>query len=716
MRVEPGEIQIRQLRAHTDARDALALRLQLTSVLAHLNLHPTGLPPTAIVCIRRLRDPLPGALGLTSHTTHSTQRWAQACADSIERCYSRAARPIKGFVPAASESVIFNDQAELLACLAADWCQGRAQSCWWWQALFKQREFTQVLFDAWQRTPEYVPGALAHLAAQEQSARFVRALPVEIALALALGVAQRFGLRALSAVLDRVWQKTTTGFSAHASGPNIISEHLATPARTTAPWRQIVPETQGAQLTPEQQTLLGVGLMLQRAPALVRTNAFAIAVRRWLVTAAVSVQAQPIRPRGAQHTEYAPAQRAHTQPITEPPDRSTHEVTSPAATDTFAQASPPERGREFGAAHSAIVDADVASTPSAPGELERKLAAPIHPSAQTEQEHRMAATELPLTDEADGEAAASHVSMSANTQVDAAASESLALQFAPADELLDAAVDGAFELSELSEAQTGALAETWVAPAEQLLEAEVMTHFGGLFFLINLGLFLELYGDFTAPLAPGLPLPIWDFIALLGERLLGRQLHDDPLWSLLAGLAGRDAHTAPGADFEPPDEWRMDAAWLAPLPRGATWRWAVVRERLQVIHAASFLVIDVPRDERPLAEQLAAEMQAYALHSEVALAAAPEGLHLRGRTPCARWFERLTAYVHVRLRHALGQRNTRATVRQLCVLPARVTLTSTHLDVSMSLGELPVAIRLAGLDRDPGWVPAAGRFVAFHFD
>jgi hypothetical protein len=25
-------------------------------------------------------------------------------------------------------------------------------------------------------------------------------------------------------------------------------------------------------------------------------------------------------------------------------------------------------------------------------------------------------------------------------------------------------------------------------------------------------------------------------------------------------------------------------------------------------------------------------------------------------------------------------------------------------------------VRLAGLDRDPGWVPAAGRRVAFHYE
>jgi hypothetical protein len=45
-----------------------------------------------------------------------------------------------------------------------------------------------------------------------------------------------------------------------------------------------------------------------------------------------------------------------------------------------------------------------------------------------------------------------------------------------------------------------------------------------------------------------------------------------------------------------------------------------------------------------------------------------------------------------------------------------VTVTATHLDVFFSLADLPIAIRLSGLDRDPGWTPAAARFIAFHFE
>ena len=77
------------------------------------------------------------------------------------------------------------------------------------------------------------------------------------------------------------------------------------------------------------------------------------------------------------------------------------------------------------------------------------------------------------------------------------------------------------------------------------------TAFGGVFYLINLGLFLHIYGDFTTPAHPGIALPIWDFLALLGQHLVGDQMHADPLWPLLARLAGRSAQDAPGNEFRP---------------------------------------------------------------------------------------------------------------------------------------------------------------------
>jgi hypothetical protein len=242
------------------------------------------------------------------------------------------------------------------------------------------------------------------------------------------------------------------------------------------------------------------------------------------------------------------------------------------------------------------------------------------------------------------------------------------------------------------------------------------TRYGGLFFLLNLALYLELYGDFSAPLAPCLPLIVWDFVALVGAHLVGAEVRADAVWSLLAQLAGRDVQTEPGAEFAPTDEWRANGAWLKPLPAAGAWRWSGRRGRLRVEHSAGFLVLDLPRDNRRAAAQLADELRAYAGLYTDAPVRVWRGLKLAGRTARARWLERLAAYIGVRLRLALGQESAQAAARLLCALPARITVTATHVDLFFSLAELPVEVRRSGLDRDPGWLPAAGRFITFHFD
>jgi len=51
----------------------------------------------------------------------------------------------------------------------------------------------------------------------------------------------------------------------------------------------------------------------------------------------------------------------------------------------------------------------------------------------------------------------------------------------------------------------------------------------------------------------------------------------------------------------------------------------------------------------------------------------------------------------------------------VCRYPAEIALSATGVHVHLSLASLPLALRVAGLDRDPGWIPAAGRSLAFHF-
>lgn len=58
----------------------------------------------------------------------------------------------------------------------------------------------------------------------------------------------------------------------------------------------------------------------------------------------------------------------------------------------------------------------------------------------------------------------------------------------------------------------------------------------------------------------------------------------------------------------------------------------------------------------------------------------------------------------------------RQALRWLAQRPGRWVLSSSRLDAHFDLAAHPLAIRQAGLDRDPGWLPAAGLAVWLHFD
>jgi hypothetical protein len=190
---------------------------------------------------------------------------------------------------------------------------------------------------------------------------------------------------------------------------------------------------------------------------------------------------------------------------------------------------------------------------------------------------------------------------------------------------------------------------------------EVPTDFGGVFYLVNVGLFLGLYGDFKEPLRPGLALPLWDFLALIGRHIVGVGLEADPVWELFARLSGREPSCPPGQGFAAPAEW----------PRPQDW--------------SEFLA------------------------TPSSLAAEPPG-------SATGWIDWLMTYLRWRLVRALGLKSPAELSRVLCEQPAHVRVTDTHLHVTFALAQLPISVRIAGLDRDPGWVPTAGRFIAFHYD
>jgi hypothetical protein len=714
---------VSRLRVRHSGLEPLVAQLRLASLFQAAELQPAGLAPSAIVWIRRLDDPRPHTVSLSDGNQKLPPEWQQSVRASIEQLARRAARPAHETVASDAPCVVFADRAELLAALAGDWCERRVGTRWWWRSLFKETIDDGALVRLWRETPEYVPGALEHLARRGRVVTFAAALAPVAARAILDSLLRRFALDELLTAVDAMPQnnlRAGTAATVEASQPETFGRDatgensqrsLPDNDAGVAPWSDFAPEAMTHELETWQQCLLGVGLTLQRAPAVARRGSFVRRVRAWI---------------------NAPSSSWGTN--------------ASAQADLNANET---RGTGGRTGDSALQPA-VLSTPGAAREQEGERAAspaPVFDNSQnTAPEIHAARAASPELQNFEAEASAP--SSTASSQDGEPAGQAGTLQVAATDTFERATVGGNVErfapeveaagqgvrvpVVELPEARVeereadappvfNAETET-THDAPSLLEAQIETRFGGLFHLVNLALFLELYGDFTAPAAPCIALSMWDFVALLGRRMAGAAVEDDAVWPLLARLAGRAAGQSPGVNFRPPAAWRVDAGWLQKFPTSGGWRWAVSRgaegqSRLQVIHPSKFLVIDVPLDREDEAEtRLALELKVYARAFAGTPVRSARPFRLRGRTPLAHWVERLHLYARARLRLALGTGDGRRAARLLCERHARVFVTATHVDIVMRLAELPFEVRVAGLDRDPGWIPAAGRIVAFHFE
>lgn len=523
-----GGTTINRVRLLRGGRDALAARLTVERILAGAA-HAPGLPPAAILCVKRLRAPLPGSIRLApSHG--APRRWTQSVHEAMAALARRAARPARDPIAGDPDAVIFDDRAQMLACLAADWSSGTAGARWWWRALLGGGTDIRTVLREWLVCPEHIAAAVEELAHLAGAARFIRCLSAEDTRLLMQAIVATHDL---PQVADAIAPPTARAVPEHAAaGPPEVRTTAGTERALQsdvprAPWADTAPEACEPQLRPEHELLLGVALTVRRRPVMARSAAFAAATHAWREATAHAAHrdtgsAAPRRVPSPEPTAVAPA--------------STLRVTPPA---------------------------------------------------------------MPLS--------------AADARVSTAADR------APS------------HLTEVTSASSRDLpAPRAVAARAARRPLDVHTELGGLFYLLNAAIALGYYGDFTAPSYRNLDVSIWDFVALVGRALV-RNDDDDPVWALLAALAGRDVGEAPD-------------------------RRAVRRVR------------------------------------------------------------RLVPTVRARLAAAVGARRRAALVTLVFRHHARVLSTATHLDIVFSLAELPLAIRMSGLDRDPGWIPAADRIVTFHFE
>jgi hypothetical protein len=230
------------------------------------------------------------------------------------------------------------------------------------------------------------------------------------------------------------------------------------------------------------------------------------------------------------------------------------------------------------------------------------------------------------------------------------------------------------------------------------------TAFGGLFFSLNTALHLGLYGDFSQPMQRSLACSPWRFLLRAGSLWI-RGFRADPLAAWLRSMDRR-----PVARRLRCSHWQLPGAWLEPFSASTgTWHAVFCDGWLRVVHPAGFAVLERPAQRGE--DALRAELTRLGVNQHVALRrSVVSRVRARRRAqhgcPNALW-----PYLRARLELALPDTD----LARMLAMPACCAFSGDRLDVTMSLQDLPLAVRFAGLDRDPGFIPAAGLDLRFAF-
>lgn len=760
-------ISIATLRVRAPVGDRVALQLAIDRQLQGAELTPARLPPSALLVVRHLADPLPGRLGADPHRFRPPRAWAEAVRERLDHLLERAVRPRAGRLSPAAESVLFADAAEFTACLVLDLVRGVTQDHWWWRGI--RLLFPELVLPAGEGAAGLDPSLLLRLAARELPAVFACLGEWQAAAELAAALDQRRTrelLEVLAAAHDvdprvigrpRSRQRTPgsgpTGAEANGcmataeTGPEpqlaVYPSASGVPvAMPNEPWRPWLPAAVGERpLSPDQRCLIGVALALHRAPTAVRQARFVRQAETWWGHPERSGRLS--RWRDELHAP-AGAERA---PRAGPAVDSRADVPGFADPETGTVAG--DRPAPAGRIHRLAVTDDARPGSAARSGSERgaEVAAPRHPprGPHFTREERAPAVAAASRDtgnrgEFPAEAAGADGNRAGNPAEGAGA--------APLG-----AGSGRGDPPPTPPGPKGNLPEQLAEPSAALFPGErFTTRLGGVLYLIHALEELEIPAAFEDPWRLESRLGPWGALALIARTLLGDRftaLAGDPLWTVLAALSPSGGRTVATAAARTGDaasdgqrrrhrrsgtarsgwpsglpDYRAPADWPKALEEGAIRvRWTSAAGRLWLWSESGYLLASVRRDRQRPIVQARSELAARAGASKtdlsrgridrVPLAARPNAA---AEEDLVYWAAAAAPAVARRLLLALdaGRQGVGALWRLLSV-EGTLYLSASHVDLVADLDQIRLPVRRAGLDRNPGWLADYGRVVLFHF-
>ncbi|WP_085314804.1 hypothetical protein [Derxia lacustris] len=666
----PPALAIARLRAPGAPRDAVLARLAAETLAAEVADALPPLPPQALLLLRRLALDLPRAALDRLPDARLRLAVAGLARGAIADAAAVAARPALGAVSPQAQAVLFGDTAELLACLARDALDDRLD-CWWWRQWLGRAHPDWTA--GWREQATHAEAALRLLARAGLAEAVRPALVARGVLAPVAGDgAARRGMppamRASSVPVAEAGGRpdAPTGLppdagrraAADTSAGGTTGLRTSSPCDETAAGTTSRPHNGAAQSahdsSPDARATAPAGYRRAASRDGAATSLDDARAAARPLPAPTATLDHLTRPRPTASGSADDGHRPASAPQTQASAPTARRAAAPDATGASSDIARPTS--DF----AADVGTSPTTDPMDPATAPDRTDSDAHPQADTD---RAAAHSpaffAPSRAEPPTAPAATPVPRSRATDLDrpARASQPTAIAEPPAD----------------------------AAPAPPLDAAPrvVVTRHARLLFLVNLLLGDGLYPDFTRPRDPRFPLPLWRLLAALGLGLIGPALRDDPLWPLLARLADdAESDADANANASPADDRAaaLDRHWpVPPAPAPRHRPLAPGRRRNAVRNAAALRLRHQP---------------ARAL---------------------GRWLARYRHSLRLRLGAALGIAPA-LLGRALVGPPARLWLSEAELVAVLPLDGHPVVWRLAGLDRDPGPLPGAGRSLRFVFE
>ena len=674
MKTDRNDVLIQTLHLHRPAGtpDGAGVRLPVERLLGSADLRPPGMPPAAVLLVRRLEDPQPGRLAAGFGAASINREWERRVRQALDAQYQHAAHPARGSpIPASAGAVCFADEGEALVCLLLDLRQGRAAYHWWWKALLSSAGIPAGRTSGLSSPAEMVEATARWMV---QRARLVPAVLDQLEQSGQAGaVLQIFS----GGQVERILRAVLDAFQLAALPPRrgVLGSTQSFDPKTGAPWQvkkpafspyPKIPDGSAYQARPdkgealgrEAVALLGLSFDLARRPAQVSSLAYRRRLRAWWLAAPEpDGERETARARAAKTGEPSPGRRKlDTRPHEGQDDQRL--VEREEAADRLAGQSQPSRGRKPN------VEADQLASPQAsqpdsgemPGSGEEEKGPPA------------------VKCQVDGQNAPSDSAV-ARAQVPGKNPHPMTPEETfPGDSASPEEADGSQQ-----ETPAKALA-AWLAGG-------VETKLGGVLYLVNLMHYLGLPQRYESGWRLASGVGAWGTLDALARVLCAARyagLKDDPIWMALAQLDGREPDQPPG--------WR--------LPRSRPRRWPA---------------FEVPAD------WLAGDVSARNFRSTPPAGRKTRYLKVSGRPLLDRWLTLAMPYINSRLRVALDLAENdaapdAAVCENLLHLPGRLYISSSHIDLVAPLQRISLRVRYAGLDRDPGWAPDFGRVIYFHFE